>query len=696
MFKNIKTKKYLIYIILIIVAILVINIHISFAKFVYNNTFSLNYNLVGEEFEESGLVNSDLSLKATRENLLNPYRGYYELDSPKVFSYDATNMEANEANKEEFIKHAKTAVEEILEENETLGLIVFYLNNYKEIKEIPEYILNSLNEYMDVYRQKGLKAIVRFAYGDTHIEGQEEINDPSDFSIILNHVGQLKNFFEVNMDVIHIVQLGFIGPWGEMHSSKYIGDEVGSIYLKQLVKKALEVVPYPIQISLRRPKYYRDYFDESSFFDESLGLSLDEHARIGLFNDAFVSSKSDMGTYKSEERESELEWQSYLTKYTIFGGEVDYKVPEDYVLEDNPYIAIKEAKRNMEMVHLNYLHDAYSSLFTYWQNQIVSESDDNYYYGMNALDYFGLKMGYRYLITSAKVPGYVVKKGGKVYFEIDIKNEGFGNLIHEGNVYVVLAKDGKYYRALTDKDPRKWESNDTVKERFVLKIPSNIEEGKWQIYLVLADKFDSYAKYENAYIKIANENAYLSQVKGNYIGSIDIGGESDNANNGFYQLNGTDTTILDNAVLYTFDRNITIDGQKTDEYEWYENELIFNNEVTSVYMRTDDNNLYILGKIEGYDLSQHNIHISIETINSGGDYTYMIENGSVYDGSYDGKVSVNSASKSKITYKKGEYFEYQIPKDRINISKVNDLIRIKLSYLDTAWDAVYKQEININ
>ncbi len=677
---------------MILITIIITSYDYTFAKFVSKKSSSLGYNLVGEKYNDDGLIDSDMSYVGSRELLANPYRGCYELDSLKLEAYDEENDEINEKNKQNLLDHGISRTEDIIEKKESLGLVLVYLDNYKETATLPQFYLEALDEYLDIYRKAGLKAVVRFAYGQDYAEGEDRENDPSDFNIVLGHVEQLKEFFETNKDVIHVVQLGFIGPWGEMHSSVYAEKQ----YINQLIDKALQVVPYPIQIAVRRPRYYREYIGENAFFDAKLAGTEDKRARLTLFNDAYLSSKTDKGTYEEGQRESELEWQSYLTKYTVSGGEISFSKPP-YVDSDDTFFEIDEALLDMKSVNMNYLHDGNSHIFNYWKEEAtVSEEVDPNYVGLDGYTYLCNKMGYRYLVTNAKVPGYEVQKGGTLNFETTILNEGVANLIQERKVYVLLAKDNKYYKAVTDKDPTKWWSGESTKEEFVLKLPSDIQEGEWKIYLSLPDSFETYEDNEYASIRFANEDCYLKQIQGNYIGTITIKGESDNTNNGFYQLNDADTSIETTAELHDYARPIQLDGLITDKYEWADADLIYDDGITEVYLREDDENFYLIGGKYGYEAKDYHIQVSIATQKSSSSkkYQYMTEDSSIYDGSNKNSTSdLDNNNKTKVNYVSDQYFEYKIPKDRIKAYSKEDIKELRIDYVSHDWHSVFHFEI---
>lgn len=56
-----------------------------------------------------------------------------------------------------------------------------------------------------------------------------------------SHLDQLKPLLEKNKDILHVVQVGMIGAWGEWHSYSDSGDY--AIDEAALVRKVLQTVP---------------------------------------------------------------------------------------------------------------------------------------------------------------------------------------------------------------------------------------------------------------------------------------------------------------------------------------------------------------------------------------------------------------------------------------------------------------------
>ncbi len=75
-------------------------------------------------------------------------------------------------------------------------------------------------------------------------------------------------------------------------------------------------------------------------------------ARLGLHNDGYLASETDLGTFEKKTKEQKsLKWQSAQTKYTAFGGEAQNK--------NSIYNDLSNAIEDMKIRHCNYLNRTY-------------------------------------------------------------------------------------------------------------------------------------------------------------------------------------------------------------------------------------------------------------------------------------------------------------------------------------------------
>ncbi|MHC4581257.1 MAG: DUF4874 domain-containing protein, partial [Planctomycetota bacterium] len=98
------------------------------------------------------------------------------------------------------------------------------LQAYRSTATLPEALLYQIHEGFGIARDQGMKVIVRASYGSKGPGGDyRSFTDPS-ADIIEGHLSQLEPVFAVNADVIAFFEAGFVGPWGEWHSTSIARD----------------------------------------------------------------------------------------------------------------------------------------------------------------------------------------------------------------------------------------------------------------------------------------------------------------------------------------------------------------------------------------------------------------------------------------------------------------------------------------
>ena len=664
--KKRKLRKNRCLIVIILLLLVLVPTIYTFSKYVLERSGTYNFILKGTKFNSTNLITDNtITYTDALVTMDNPERGIF-IQQDVVLSNPYTSSDLDSA-----LATSSNVKTQLATSTLSLVRLVVYLDNYTS-ENISNDWLNGLDTILDSYRESGYKVIVRFAYFRT-----DGGSDPANFSQILNHMDQLEDFFDTNQDIIHAVELGFIGKWGESHSSSYATSE----YRNQVLEKALEIIPSPINILVRRPKYYEDYFGQA-YFDHKLGYSNDDKARVGIYNDGMLASDTDYGTYTgfrlftSGGRAGALKWVDYLSKYTILGGEVVHT-------DENPqFYTLTNAFSDMKRMHVNFLNKNYdTTILDYFRNNNITSDIDADYNGENAYKYLKDKLGYRFLVTDVKVPNYNVKQGENLNFSFTIENNGFGNLIKKRPVRIIIEKSNKYYTIDTEIDPRYWFSGEETTEEVVLKLPGNIEAGTWNIYVQLPDASNSLREIERTYIKFANNNVWNNSFYANLIGQFTVENKTNDSNNGMYQLNAIENLAVADTPL-TVIRPVTIDGNITDATEWISGDVVYDMYSESVSMRSIKNDLYLYIDPNTYDptTTYIRIYFSNSTSDSITDYKYEIENSYIYNYS-NGSVGTQIGI---VDNDKGTGFEYKVPFSTLGISSISDIKGLKIEYINSS------------
>ena len=97
--------------------------------------------------------------------------------------------------------------------------------------------------------------VIRFCY-DPRNGGNKD--KEASMSTIETHIKHLSEIFNKHADTLTTIESGFLGPWGEMHSSKIATEENKALVIKYWLENTKE-----IPIIARTPKAMFTYFGKS-------------------------------------------------------------------------------------------------------------------------------------------------------------------------------------------------------------------------------------------------------------------------------------------------------------------------------------------------------------------------------------------------------------------------------------------------
>ena len=467
---------------------------------------TINYvavaNVISENLkDQSGVI----SYEDSKSALLNPDRGLY---TPILIDLNKnTNLFGN---KGEVLNRVSTSVNDkisIMHLRVNLAPFSGNANGTGEDQPLTAEQVASISDILDILRKFNAKAIIRFAYDYSGRVDQE----PKSLDTVLGHINALKPVFAQNEDVITALEVGILGPYGEMHSLHGIYAQDST--LRAVVNGWLDVLPESITANVRTPSHYRTIFG-------SLDNDSPNRYRVGIFNDGYLGSSSDLGTFNSGiTRDMFIEWMKTQGNYTYYGGEVTKigSSSSDYTPDMEPWSDGDYAAYEMPLTHTSYLNSQFNLkiLNDKWKNQIYQNSDSEYnnetYY-----KYITDHLGYRIIVRNSKISERA-KSGELAAVKFNLENVGFARIIKSNSTYLILAKDGYYYQTKLDTNISNLMSGTKNDYLFTFSVPSEIAEGEWDVYLRVAN-----AKSNNYPIQFANPNIYEENLGANKLGSIII------------------------------------------------------------------------------------------------------------------------------------------------------------------------------
>jgi hypothetical protein len=405
---------------------------------------------------------------ASAENILNPERGFYTwidiLDDADDYNWAR-------------------------EDGFTLAYAEVVLAGYQN-SALDDPILNGLAAGFDRVRDAGIKVILRFYYSDN------PLNSDATLSQILSHIAQLKPILQDNADIISTLQAGFIGRWGEWHTSTNGLDNKDS--RAAILNALLDALPSPVTIQVRKPSFKTDFTGSDAPLDETEAYNGGSKSRIAHHNDCFLASDTDYGTYPAGEI---VKWKDYISadaNFVPMGGETCKLNP--------PRSDCTTAVAEMEQLHWSFINILYHpDVINAWKTQGCFEEIER-------------RLGYRFALTDITW-NPKIRPGGILHFEANIKNDGFSAPYNEHSAYLILQGD-KCYRSKLNYDPRSTLSETTVSINSNFHLPADIGIGSYALQLLITDVFQSLSGEPSYSIRLANEGLWIENSGVNDLGQI--------------------------------------------------------------------------------------------------------------------------------------------------------------------------------
>jgi hypothetical protein len=423
----------------------------------------------GRDDDAENVSSSEVSYTADDAKFPNPERGFYK--------YASSNLGTNPAMLGENTLRSYRAA------NITLVYRIFYLKSFRN-KELSPEALNQIDADMATLRSSGMKCVMRFAYSS-------EANEPdAPLDIIFRHLEQLKPVLAKNVDVIAVMQAGFIGAWGEWYysSNQLKTDAIRAAILDRI----LDALPATRMTQVRTPAYKTDYLQNLAPLAHNEAYSGTKAARVGHHNDCFLASANDVGTYRNVDVQ-----KAYINAdalYVPVGGET---CPPDGIAPAD----CQKAEQEMQNLHWSFLNDDYyNGVNDRWKTQ-------------GCMDNIIRNLGYRFSLLSAKYTDKIAP-GGTLKVEMKINNTGYAAPYNPRKVEVILKNREtlQIYLAGTKENPGFWTPQSVTEVSFNLGIPKDMPEGEYDLYLNLPDPEPALYRRPEYSIRLANKNVWDAET----------------------------------------------------------------------------------------------------------------------------------------------------------------------------------------
>lgn len=345
--------------------------------------------------------------------------------------------------------------------------------------------LKALDDGLRIVRGAGIKVILRFRYNS------DSTGTDAPLSVVLNHIKQLTPIIQANSDVIYVMQAGFIGAWGEWHTSTNGLTTTASE--RAIVDALLAALPPNRQVQVRTP------MAKDAMYPGGPATARDGSARsrVGHHNDCFLASASDYGTYLTPYET----WLSYVAKDTVLtsvGGETCAV----YVTKT----ACAPAQAEMARLHYSYLNSEYKlEVINGWNTG-------------GCLPAVTRSLGYRFAVTRLAVSEHAYE-GGDLYVQLDVANRGYAAMVNPRPVYLVLTNGTVRHIERIPADPRDWAPGTTTTLNVRVPLPAALVRGQYKMLLWMPDespKIDTDPRYS---VRLANVGG---DPAGNPLGTVTV------------------------------------------------------------------------------------------------------------------------------------------------------------------------------
>lgn len=385
-------------------------------------------------------------------------------------------------------------------------------------------------------RRNGGTCIPRFAYTWDGWGGAE----PDDFEMIIVHIHQLGAVLSQFRDVVPAVECGMIGAYGEMHTSRYTGRE----YQNRVVGAWLESLPDDMALLVRSPQVWMKYLGTTTSAFIGGGMdSMDQtlRSRMGFYNDGYLGTDYDYGTWGGgggTTTWSRDEGRAFLKGQAVpYGGEfasvsTSYFDENVHLLDPSRFNIVSE----WYDTHLSYLRTicAYDMTVVQKLTNTVFSSSAWMFDGMPGLsEYDGVDfrkfcedhMGYRYVVRGVSFEGRT--GGGRL--DIEIENTGFGQLLFDDLIEVVLSAGGMSAKAPlvggSQTSLCAIRGGATAVVSLDFDYPGNLPPGEYDVFLrvsaPLADETED--ALPRRPVRFANDGCWDASLRANRICRVSIG-----------------------------------------------------------------------------------------------------------------------------------------------------------------------------
>ena len=368
----------------------------------------------------------------------------------------------------------------------TLVRKIYVFNTFRTGPVSAEF-LSHIQTDLNLLRENGFKIILRFAY----TFNEPEPHNDAPLETVLSHIDQLTPLLQNNADVIALMEAGFIGRWGEWHTSS--NGLANTSDMRTILFELLEALPENRAVNVRYQQAKKDIYNITAPISDSEAFDQSNRSRTGHHNDCLVADVDDWGTYWPIDPASLEAQKNYLSQENKFLPQ------EGETCNCNPPGSdCTNSVKELEKMRWSALNKDYE------QCVLNSWIRDGCY------DQIAKRLGYRFRLIESKVPKSACADS-LMSFSFSIENEGFAAPYNARDLELVLRSksSGSIVRLSLSYDPRAWlPDNGKISVSPTVTLPSSMAPGVYDVFLNLPDPEPDLNSKPEYSIRFANKNVW--------------------------------------------------------------------------------------------------------------------------------------------------------------------------------------------
>lgn len=356
-------------------------------------------------------------------------------------------------------------------------------------RDLDDEILKRIDSEFNTIREKGVKVIPRVSYDEPNTSWSMSYRGgEASLDQVLRHIRQLAPILRKHADVIAVMQAGFVGAWGEWHSSANNLDKEPA--RSQIRDALLEALPPTVPLQFRTPSTLMDWYSEPDRMPAGTAAG---KSRIGVHNDCMLSGSSDSSTFPDK---GTYDYTARLASRAPYGGET--------CAELQPRDQCSDIIRDGRRLGISYLN-AYGALPSVYGPAWKSQG---------CYDEVMRSIGPRIELVSADV-----EAGNPSTVKVSLRNVGWSAIFDNRKLAIRLTDDdGKVItRTVDDVHPQEWPPVEGDGPVVTVSIPvqsdGDVTPGRYKVALGLPDGAPSLAQNGKYALPFANnDDASRGQV----------------------------------------------------------------------------------------------------------------------------------------------------------------------------------------